>query len=176
MDPVRSGDFSNLEVDVASLPQYEQVKLHSLSKKYLLKLHINTSISLTFFMGGILVASFFLTGYRLIFWLVFGFFVLLFGWSYYNNYQLAKRNGYGLRERDVIYRRGFIFEKVTVVPFNRIQHVSVERNFLDKLLNISTLKIFTAGGSGSDVNIPGLPPETATALKEEISERISGHA
>ncbi len=176
MDPVTKGDFTNLELDVASLPQYEQVKLHSLSKKYQLKLHINTSISLIFFMGALLVASFFLQGFQLIFWLVFGFFVLLFSWSYYNNYQLAKRNGYSLRERDVIYRRGFLFEKVTVVPFNRVQHVSVERNFLDKLLNLSTLKIFTAGGSGSDVNIPGLQPETATALKEEISERIASHA
>lgn len=176
MDPVTKGDFSNLELDVASLPQYEQVELHSLSKKYLLKLYINTSISLIIFMGALFIASFFLVGFKLIFWLIFGFFVLLFSWSYYNNYQLAKRNGYSLRERDVIYRRGFIFEKVTVVPFNRIQHVSVERNFLDKLLNLSTLKIFTAGGSGSDVNIPGLQPETATSLKEEISERIASHA
>lgn len=176
MDPVTKGGFSNLELDVASLPQYEQVELHSLSKKYLLKLYINTSISLIIFMGALFVASVFLVGFQLIFWLIFGFFVLLFSWSYYNNYQLAKRNGYSLRERDVIYRRGFIFEKVTVVPFNRIQHVSVERNFLDKLLNLSTLKIFTAGGSGSDVNIPGLQPETATSLKEEISERIASHA
>ena len=176
MDPIIKGDFSNLELDVASLPQYEEVKLHSLSRKYLLKLHINTTISLLFFMGGLVVGYFFLQQYQLLFWLLLGFFVLLFGWSYFVNFQLQKRNGYSLRERDVIYRRGFIFEKITVVPFNRIQHVSVERNFLDKTLNLSTLKVFTAGGSGSDVNIPGLQPDTATALKEEISQRIAAHA
>lgn len=176
MDPIAQGDFSNLELDVASLPKYEEVNLHSLSGKYLLKLYINTTISLLFFMGGLVVAYFFLQQYQLLFWLLFGFFVLLFGWSYFVNFQLHKRNGYSLRERDVIYRRGFMFEKVTVVPFNRIQHVSVERNFLDKILNLSTLKIFTAGGSGSDVNIPGLQPQTATALKEELSTRIAAHA
>lgn len=176
MDPITKGDFSNLELDVTSLPQYEEVKLHSLSGKYLLKLHINTTISFLFFMGGLVVAYFFLQQYQLLFWLLFCFFVFLFGWSYFVNFQLQKRNGYRLRERDVIYRRGFIFEKVTVVPFNRIQHVSVERNFLDKILNLSTLKVFTAGGSGSDVNIPGLPPDAATALKEEISQRIAAHA
>lgn len=176
MDPVTQSDFSNLELDVASLPKYEQVELHSLSRKYLVKLHINTTISLLFFMGGLLAAYIFLQDYKLWVYLLFGFFVLMFGWSYFSNYQLQKRNGYSLRERDVIYRRGFLFEKVTVVPFNRIQHVSVERNFLDKILNLSTLKIFTAGGSGSDVNIPGLQPETATTLKEEVSQRIAAHA
>ena len=176
MDPVVKEEFSNFELDVASLPQYERVKLHSLSRKYLVKLHVNTTISLFFFMGGLIAAYFFLQNYQLLYWLLCGFFLLLFGWSYYVNFQLQKRNGYSLRERDVIYRRGFIFEKVTVVPFNRIQHVSVERNFLDKILKLSTLKVFTAGGSGSDVSIPGLQPDTATTLKEEISQRIAAHA
>lgn len=176
MDSITKGDFSNLELDVASLPKYEQVKLHSLASNYLKKLQVQTSISLCFFMVGLIAAYFFLQDYQLLFWILISFFVLLFGWSYYNNVQLQKRNGYSLRERDVIYRRGFIFEKITVVPFNRIQHVSVERTFLDKVLNLSTLKIFTAGGSGSDVNIPGLHPNTATTLKEEISVRIANHA
>lgn len=176
MDSITKGDFSNVELDVASLPKYEEVELYPLSENYVLKLNISTTISMLFFVGGLLVAYLFLQSYEIYFWLLVGFFVLLFGWSFFVNFQLAKRNGYSLRERDVIYRRGFVFEKVTVVPFNRIQHVSVERNFLDKILNLSSLKVFTAGGSGSDVNIPGLQPETATALKEEISQRIAIHA
>lgn len=176
MDSVTKGDFSNLELDVTSLPKYEEVELYPLSENYVLKLNISTAISLLFFAGGLWAAYFFLQNYEIYFWLLAGFFVLLFGWSFFVNFQLAKRNGYSLRERDVIYRRGFVFEKVTIVPFNRIQHVSVERNFLDKILNLSSLKVFTAGGSGSDVNIPGLQPETATALKEEISQRIANHA
>lgn len=176
MDSVTKGDFSNLELDIASLPKYEEVELYPLSENYILKLNISTTISLLFFAVGLFVAYFFLQNYEVYFWVLVGFFVLLFGWSFFVNFQLAKRNGYSLRERDVIYRRGFVFEKITVVPFNRIQHVSVERNFLDKILNLSSLKVFTAGGSGSDVNIPGLKPETATALKEEISQRIANHA
>ena len=88
----------------------------------------------------------------------------------------VKRCGYALREQDIIFKRGFLFERTTIVPFNRIQHVSVERSFLDKVLNISTLKVFTAGGSGSDISIPGIIPETATSLKEEVSVRIYNHA
>jgi uncharacterized protein len=176
MDPINKIDFNNLELDVASLPNYEQVGLHQLSGKYLLKRHINTTISLILFIGGLFAASIFIPFNQMWFYLLLGSFVVLSGWSYFVNVQLQKRNGYCLRERDVIYRRGFLFEKVTVVPFNRIQHVTVERKFLDKILNLSTLKVFTAGGSGSDISIPGLLPETATTLKEEISNRIAAHA
>lgn len=88
----------------------------------------------------------------------------------------VRRSGYALREQDIIYKRGFLFERITIVPFNRIQHVSVERSFLDKILNISSVKVFTAGGSGSDISIPGIYPDTATSVKEEISARIYNHA
>lgn len=166
-------NFSNLQVEVASLPRFEEVKLTSLAPNYLLKRHLSTTISLVFFMAILGGAYLFLQNYLTYFFMAAVFLVLLFGWSYFTNYQLMKRNGYALRELDIIYKRGFLFEKTTVVPFNRVQHVSVERSLLDKLLKLSTLKVFTAGGSGSDVNISGLDPETATSLKEEISDRIA---
>lgn len=173
MDSINN--FSNLQVDVSSLPKYEEVELLRLSPKYLLKMHFSTSISLLFFMGGALVAYYFLQDFRDYLLFLILFFFLIFGWSYFSNFQLMKRNGYALRQKDIIYRRGFLFEKTTVVPFNRIQHVSVEKSVIDKALKLATLKIFTAGGSGSDVSIPGLLPNTAFALKEELSARMSSH-
>lgn len=175
MDSVEHSGFSNLELDVSTLPRYEEVDLRRLSKKYLYKLQIGTGITFVVFMLGLFLAYYFLNDLRQYILPIIIFFFVIFGWSFYSNFQLAKRNGYAVRERDIIYRRGFLFERITVVPFNRVQHVSVERSVLDKILKLSTLKIFTAGGSGSDVNIPGLLPTTATSLKEEISERASRH-
>lgn len=177
MDPVTSQGFSNFEVDVASLPQYEEVELYAISQKYLIKLQIGTAISLVFFGVGIFVASLFLPPELQNYLIAAGVLLLLiFGWSFFNNIMYVRKSGYSLREKDIIFKRGFLFERTTVVPFNRIQHVSVERSFLDKMLNISTVKVFTAGGSGSDISIPGIVPETATSLKEEISARIYNHA
>lgn len=173
MDPI--DHFSNLQVDVSSLPRYEEAELRSLAPKYLLKLHFSTTLSLIFFMGAAMVAYFLLEdfrGYLLALMLVF---FVIFGWSYFSNYQLIKRNGYALRQQDIIFRRGFLFQKTTVVPFNRIQHVAVERSVTDKALKLATLKIYTAGGSGSDLSIPGLLPDTAFSLREELSNRMSGH-
>jgi membrane protein YdbS with pleckstrin-like domain len=175
MDPITEEQFSNMDLDVASLPAFEEVKLHSMAPNFLLKLNIGTLISMLFLVSGWTVSYFLLEEFRFYVWLAAIVIVLMFSWSFFSNLQLMKRNGYALREKDVIYRRGFLFEKTTVVPFNRIQHVSVERSVLDKLLNLATLKVFTAGGSGSDVSISGLKPGTATSLKEEISARISGH-
>ena len=175
MDSVEQAEFSNLELDVTKLPRYEEVKLHRLSPKYLYKLQLTTTISFVIFIGGLSLAYFLLPDFRDYILLGIIFFFVIFGWSFFSNFQLVKRNGYSLRERDLIYKHGFLFQRITVVPFNRVQHVSVERSVLDKILNLSTLKIFTAGGSGSDVNIPGLLPGTATSLKEEISERASRH-
>ncbi|MFD2518494.1 PH domain-containing protein [Salinimicrobium flavum] len=175
MDPVSPEKFSNLQVEVASLPRYEEAELSSLDRKYLLKLHIRTTISLLFFTAGLVAGYFFLQNNLNYFVGGFVLLLVLFGWSYYVNFQLMKRNGYALRQLDIIFRSGYLFEKTTVVPFNRVQHVSVERSFTDKLLKLSTLKIYTAGGAGSDISIPGLLPQTATSLKEEISVRIADH-
>lgn len=177
MDPVTSSEFSNFELEVASLPNFEEVKLHPVSKKYLVKLQVGTAISVLFFAVGLFLGYTFLSPQLHVYlnWAVI-LLVILFSWSIFNNSMYVKRSGYALREQDIIFQRGFLFEKTTVVPFNRIQHVTVERSFLDKMLNIASLKVFTAGGSGSDVSVPGIRPETATSLKGEISGRIYKHA
>lgn len=177
MDSITTPEFSNFEVDVTSLPRYEEVELHPISKKYLVKLQVGTTISFLFFAVGIFLGFTFLPGefHKYLIWATIVIF-LLFGWSFFNNVMYVKKSGYALREKDIVFKRGFLFERTTAVPFNRIQHVSVERSFLDKLLNISTIKVFTAGGSGSDVSVPGVKPQTATSVKEEISSRIYNHA
>ncbi|WP_029033435.1 PH domain-containing protein [Salinimicrobium terrae] len=177
MDPLATDNFSNFQLNVDALPKFEEVKLQPISRKYLIKLQVGTTISLLFFVVGIVFGFYFLPVefHNYLVWAAIVL-VLLFGWSFFNNVMYVKRSGYALREQDIIFKRGFLFERITVVPFNRIQHVSVERSFMDKMLNIATIKVFTAGGSGSDVSIPGVKPQTATSVKEEISKRIYNHA
>ena len=177
MDPIAAENFSNFQVDVTSLPKFNEVHLQPISKKYLVKLQVGTTISLLFLILGFTMAFYFLPpDLNPYLWAGIAFVVLIFGWTFFNNIMYVNRSGYALREQDIIFKRGFLFERITVVPFNRIQHVSVERSFLDKMLKIATVKVFTAGGSGSDINIPGVIPTTATSLKEEISSRIYKHA
>lgn len=176
MDPINPEVFQNNQLSVSGLPTVEEVKFDKLSPKLLVKKNISTGISFAVFLiigcGAFYLYPDIFKGY---FPLVLLGIFLVFLWNFINNWQWQKRSGYALRERDVIFKRGYLFERTTVVPFNRIQHVSTQRGVLDKMLGISTLQIFTAGGSGSDISIPGLTPSLAASLKEALSMRISRH-
>lgn len=175
MDSIDQGVFKNDELIVDSLPKFEEVELISFAPKYLLKKNITTSIWLIIITAGMGIAYNLAEEFRHFMPVVLAGFVLLFLWLYISNYLWFKKSGYAVRERDIIYKRGFLFERTTLVPFNRVQHVSTNRGVLDKMLNLSTLNVFTAGGSGSDVALPGLVPEKASSLKEALAVRMSGH-
>jgi membrane protein YdbS with pleckstrin-like domain len=83
------------------------------------------------------------------------------------------KKGYLLREKDISYKTGLIFYKHISVTFNRIQHVEVSQGILAKMFGLSSVKIFTAGGSASDLSIPGLLTADAQKLKTFISEKTS---
>ncbi len=165
-------NFSNNSVNMNSLPQYEHVAFESVSKKYLVK----TNLQILIFMlvvFGIWSALFFYDANPYSMWLALFAIILFFAFRFWNNYMLQKNYGYALREKDMLYRRGFMVSSTTVVPFNRIQHVSISRDVLDKFLNIASVQVFTAGGSGSDISIPGLNPQLAVQLKDALAVKLS---
>ena len=41
------------------------------------------------------------------------------------------------------------------------------------MFNLSEISLYTAGGSGSDLSIPGLTHEKANALKNFITNRVA---
>jgi len=171
MDPIAS-NFSNQQIDLSTLPNFESVDFTAVSRKYLQKMNIQTGIfMLVLFVALGALWFFYLSMIKSVFLL--GLIILFFVFRFWNNYKIQKSLGFAIRERDMIYKRGYIFNKTTVIPFNRVQHASISRDIWDKLLGISSLKIFTAGGSGSDIGIPGLQPELALKLKEAIAVKIS---
>ena len=78
--------------------------------------------------------------------------------------------GYALRELDIAQKHGFVSKYLATVPFSRVQHVSVSQGVLDRMLNLATLQIFTAGGSA---HIRGFHSADAHALREHILERVA---
>jgi len=74
--------------------------------------------------------------------------------------------GFLVRQQDVVYRSGWWTTQVVAVPFSRIQHSEIQQGPLGKWLGFCSLKLFTAGASGANLNIPGLPPETARNIRQ----------
>ncbi|MEZ4773274.1 MAG: PH domain-containing protein [Bacteroidia bacterium] len=83
-----------------------------------------------------------------------------------------KKKSYSMREKDITYRTGLIWQSVTTIPYQRIQHSEVSRGPLEQLFGLASLKIYTAGGGSTDLEISGLDPEKATQMKDYILSQI----
>jgi uncharacterized protein len=46
---------------------------------------------------------------------------------------------------------------------------------LERLFEMSSLRIYTAGGSSSDLSIPGLKPDQALKMRSYILKRAGGN-
>lgn len=75
--------------------------------------------------------------------------------------------GYLLREDDLLFRRGIMFERIVAVPYGRLQLVDVNRGPLLRALGLSTLKFVTASAA-TGVSLPGLPAAEAEELRDRL--------
>jgi membrane protein YdbS with pleckstrin-like domain len=57
----------------------------------------------------------------------------------------------------------------------RIQHSEVTRGPLQRLFELATVKIYTAGGQQSDLSIPGLTPDEAYKVRDYINKLVREH-
>ena len=75
--------------------------------------------------------------------------------------------GYQLREDDLLFRRGILFQRFVAVPYGRMQLVDINRGPLTRALGLSELKFVTAAAS-TGVTIPGIPEADADTLRDRI--------
>jgi membrane protein YdbS with pleckstrin-like domain len=77
--------------------------------------------------------------------------------------------GYRLRDDDLLFRRGLMFQRFVAVPYGRMQLVDINRGPLDRALGLAGLKLVTAAAA-SNVTVPGLPMADAEQLRDQIVE------
>ena len=75
--------------------------------------------------------------------------------------------GYQLRDDDLVFRRGILYQRVVAVPYGRMQLVDINRGPLSRALGLSELKFVTAAAS-TGVVIPGLPEAEADELRDRL--------
>lgn len=83
-----------------------------------------------------------------------------------------QRLAYALHPKMLQVVRGWLFHTDTLVPLVRVQHIDVTRGPLDKAFGTATLVVHTAGTHNSIVTLPGLAPDRATAIRDEIRGHI----
>jgi membrane protein YdbS with pleckstrin-like domain len=75
--------------------------------------------------------------------------------------------GFQLRDDDLLFRRGLMFQRFVAVPYGRMQLVDINRGPLARGLGLSELKLVTAAAA-SNVTIPGLPAADAEELRDRL--------
>jgi uncharacterized protein len=169
-------NFSNETIDTLNLPKYEDAELTPLHPSYLYVIGLN--IALVF--GCIAIAAgvgfYFIEELRL-YWLyiTLGYAGLLVvtGLLYYISF---RNKGFAFRTHDVIYRTGAIGTTTSIIPYSRVQHVAEHESLVARWLGLASVEIFTAGGSGGDVTIPGLEKIHAIAIKQLLIGKIENKA
>lgn len=77
--------------------------------------------------------------------------------------------GYQLRQDDLLFRRGIMFQRFVSVPYGRMQLIDVTRGPVARWLGLADLKFVTAAAS-SGVLVPGLAFDDAEALRDRLIE------
>ena len=86
--------------------------------------------------------------------------------------RIYRRLGYSVDGELLRVVRGWLFHSDTIVPFVRVQHIDVKRGPLDKMFGTATLVVHTAGTHNSIVSLPGLSPDRAADIREDIRGSI----
>jgi uncharacterized protein len=76
---------------------------------------------------------------------------------------------YQERHEDLIVARGVMVQRLSVVPYGRMQFVEVTAGPVERLFGLSTVKLHTAAAA-SDARIPGLERDEAARLRDRLTE------
>jgi uncharacterized protein len=83
--------------------------------------------------------------------------------------------GYVERADDLLVTHGALFKKLTVVPYGRMQLVDVEAGPIERSFGLVSVKLHTAAAT-TDAKVRGLTPDSATALRDRLTELGEAHA
>jgi membrane protein YdbS with pleckstrin-like domain len=75
--------------------------------------------------------------------------------------------GFQLRDDDLLFRRGLLFQRFVSVPYGRMQLIDITRGPVSRIVGLSDLHFVTAAASSS-VSIPGLPLADAEELRDQL--------
>lgn len=165
--------FQNSSIDIQSLPNIEKLVFQKLNKEYLWMRITFLCVLYILLMAITWVYVFFTEKFS--WWVMPSFLTAVLALLLIKEVVGFKIKGFVLREHDISYQGGILFFSRVSIPFNRIQHTEVTQGPFERMFDLARVKVYTAGGSSSDISIPGLTEKQANELKEHINTLSSIH-
>lgn len=164
--------FSNLQINEQELPALEQVVFKPLDQHATKEALISTFLFVLPISAAILLMATFVAKapQNILMYLALAVLCvnLYIAWF---TVAFVKSTGIALREHDLVLKRGVFWQKNTAVPFSRIQHIETHRNPIERQFGLSSIKFFTAGGMGADLELHGLAIERASRMRQYILDK-----
>ena len=170
--------FENPEVSQEDLPRAESVTWLGMDRKLVRAMHVQATLVVVIISVGI-------GGLQIVFNLAFAeeninisigrlwFLIPVLAWPGFVWPVISvPRKGYAVRDKDILYKSGVFWRTITAIPFNRIQHVEKSSTPFERHFELATLQLFTAGGTGGDLKIHGLPADAAEKLRVYILAKV----
>jgi membrane protein YdbS with pleckstrin-like domain len=98
--------------------------------------------------------------------------VAVWGWLWAGRNQRSW--GYAENADDLLVTSGVMFKRLVAIPYGRMQFVDVEAGPLARAYGIATVTLHTASPETA-ADIPGLPADQATALRNRLTELGEAH-
>jgi len=170
-------EFENQQIFSQDLPDFTESIPEKLEKSYFWVMFISRLSFAFVAISALLISTYFIDFENkiIIVYSVTGLLLLIFAFYLISTKKAFVRKSYSIRQNDIIFRTGLLFSRVTIIPYNRIQHVELMIGPTEKLFKLCSLKVFTAGGSQSDIILPGLNPEKANKIKSFVISKTSSH-
>jgi membrane protein YdbS with pleckstrin-like domain len=165
-------NFTNDTIDTTQLPKFEEVQFSVLDADYWKVTVLNVLVFFLIVGLGLVVLLFF-NRHLFVFsvgisvaYFFFLFLVLVLSRISF------KKKGYAFRTHDVLSKHGIIATNTIIIPYNRVQHVALHEGFISRYFGLAKIEVFTAGGSASDIEIPGIKKEQAENIKQLLMGKI----
>ncbi len=166
--------FSNLPIPEEGLPEVQSVPLKPIHPDYLKTLRISWLITFSIILAGIITLYLLVDELHTFLAIAIGTtaYMLVTGFTVIAGTRSFRRKKYAVRERDILYSTGWIFQNLHMVPFNRLQHCVVNMGPIERRFGLASVSLYTAASEGRDITLPGLKQEEAEQLKELIMQQI----
>lgn len=144
------------------------------SSRYPTYLRVHTWIDAFLTLGVIAVLSYFIPWLTLLLTVSFmaAIVVLALVVTFYWIPRKFRFTGYYVDADQIQLRRGALWRTTQAVSINRVQHSEITQGPIERAFGLARLVIYTAGGAGADISIPGLPQDIATELKARVLKQV----
>lgn len=173
-DLIEPTEFTNIPVPSAAIPQYAPTLLEPVEATYKKVLYLSWSI---FFLAltAISITLFIWINALQKNWIIFSTLgiILLSILTVIAFIEIGFKNlAWAIREKDIICKKGWIFQDTHVIPFGKVQNCVIQTGPIGRKFGLASIKLMTAASHLGDISINGLKLKTAEQLKDWMMEKI----